>query len=59
MVPVGVGRLETDDVTKRLAGRFPTDGIMVTDSHNAYPKFAESEKIQLEQILHVKQDMKE
>ena len=50
MVPVGVGRLETDDVTKRLAGRFPTDGIMVTDSHNAYPKFAESEKIQLEQI---------
>lgn len=50
MVPVSVGRLETEDVKKRLAGRFPTDGIMVTDSHNAYPKFAEEEKIQLEQI---------
>lgn len=50
MIPVGFGRLETDDVKKRLSGRFPTDGIMVTDSHNAYPKFAEQEKIQLEQI---------
>ena len=50
IVPVGVGRLESDDVHKRLTGRFPTDGIMVTDSHKAYPKFAENEKIQLEQI---------
>lgn len=50
MVPVGVGSLETEDVRKSLAGRFPTDGIMVTDSHKAYPKFAAEEKIQLEQI---------
>lgn len=50
MIPVSLGRLETDDVSKALAGKFPTDGIMVTDSHNAYPKFAEQEKIQLEQI---------
>ena len=50
MIPVSVGRLETEDVKKNLSGRFPTDGIMVTDSHNAYPKFAEVEKIQLEQI---------
>ncbi len=50
MVPVRVGSLETEDVRKSLAGRFPTDRIMVTDNHNAYPKFAVEEKIHLEQI---------
>lgn len=48
--PVCVGRLETSDLTKTLAGKFASDAIMVTDSHAAYPAFAESEKIQLEQI---------
>lgn len=48
--PVCVGRLETADVQKNLGGRFASDAILVTDSHNAYPGFALSEKIQLEQI---------
>lgn len=45
-----IGRLETEDVKKDLAGRFEGDAILVTDSHNAYPGFAKAEKIQLEQI---------
>ena len=48
--PVCVGRLETDDVKKGLEGHFEGDAILVTDSHNAYPPFAKTERIQLEQI---------
>lgn len=48
--PVCVGRLETEDLTKNLAGRFASDAIMVTDSYNAYLSFAKNERIQLEQI---------
>ena len=48
--PVCIGRLETDDVKKGLEGRFEGDAILVTDSHNAYPPFAKTERIQLEQI---------
>lgn len=48
--PVCIGRLEIDDVKKNLTGKFAPDAIMVTDSHNAYPEFAKSEHIQLEQI---------
>lgn len=50
MNPTCISRLETDDVKKDLHGRFASDAIMVTDSHNAYPEFARSEHIQLEQI---------
>lgn len=50
MNPVCVGRLETEDVQKALEGRFEGDAILVTDSHNAYPPFARTERIQLEQI---------
>ena len=31
-------------------GRFASDAVLVTDSHNAYPGFAHKERIQLEQI---------
>jgi transposase-like protein len=48
--PVCVGRLETADVTKNLTGKFASDAILVTDSHAAYPAFAQAEGIQLEQI---------
>lgn len=48
--PACIGRLEINDVKKHLKGRFAPDAIMVTDSHNAYPEFAKSEHIQLEQI---------
>ena len=48
--PVCVGRLETEDVVKNLSGRFASDAIMVTDSHNAYPAFARDERIHLKQI---------
>ena len=50
MNPTCVGRLETNDVNKKLHGKFEKDAILVTDSHNAYPGFADKEKIQLEQI---------
>ena len=48
--PACIGRLETADVEKCLRGRFASDAILVTDSHNAYPGFAHKERIQLEQI---------
>lgn len=48
--PVCIGRLETADLQKNLSGKFASDAILVTDSHAAYPGFAESERIQLEQI---------
>lgn len=50
MVPVGLGTLETEDIKKYLHGKMAKDSIMVTDSHGSYPKFAEGEEIQLEQI---------
>ncbi len=45
-----VGRLATIDVTRLLSGKFADDAIMVTDSHNAYPKFAREDRVHLEQI---------
>lgn len=48
--PVCVGRLETNDLTKNLSGKFASDAILVTDSHSAYQGFARTEHIQLEQI---------
>lgn len=48
--PVSVGRLETNDLTKNLSGKFASDAILVTDSHSAYQGFARTEHIQLEQI---------
>lgn len=49
--PACIGRLETADVEKCLQGRFASDAVLVTDSHNdAYPGFAHKERIQLEQI---------
>lgn len=48
--PVCVGRLETADLQKNLSGKFASDAILVTDSHATYSGFAESERIQLEQI---------
>lgn len=50
MSPTCISRLETDDIKKELQGRFASDYIIVTDSHNAYPSFAISEHIQHEQI---------
>lgn len=50
MNPTCIGRLETSDVNKNLHGKFEKDAILVTDSHSAYPSFADKEKIQLEQI---------
>lgn len=50
MNPTCIGRMETDDVSRELHGRFESDAIMVTDSHKAYPNFAANEHIQLEQI---------
>ena len=50
MSPTCVSRPETDDIKKELHGRFASDSIMVTDSHNAYPLFATGEHIQHEQI---------
>lgn len=48
--PVCIGRLGIADVKKNLTGRFASDAVMVTDSHNAYPAFARDEQIHLEQI---------
>ena len=48
--PVCVGRLETNDLTKNLSGKFASDAILVTDSHSAYQGFARTENLQLEQI---------
>lgn len=48
--PTCVGRLETADLQKHLGDRFADDAILVTDSHAAYPSFALTEGIQLEQI---------
>lgn len=50
MTPTCVSRPETEDIKKELQGRFASDSIFVTDSHNAYPSFAVSEHIQHEQI---------
>ena len=50
MAPTCVSRPETEDIKKKLQGRFTSDSIFVTDSHNAYPSFAASEHIQHEQI---------
>lgn len=50
MSPTCISRPETDDIKKKLQGRFASDAIIVTDSHNAYPSFAASERIQHEQI---------
>lgn len=50
MTPTCVSRPETEDIKKELQGRFASDSIFVTDSHNAYPSFAASEHIQHEQI---------
>lgn len=52
--PVSVGKLTSDDATKALGGRFANDAILVTDENNAYNELAESEGIQLEQILSTK-----
>lgn len=48
--PSCLGRPDTDDIKNVLHGKFASDAIMVTDSHNAYPGFARDEKIQHEQI---------
>lgn len=50
MNPTCVSRPEIADIQKELQGRFASDSILVTDSHNAYPSFASGEKIQHEQI---------
>lgn len=50
MKPTCVSRLEINDIKKELQGKFASDSIIVTDSHNAYPSFAASEHIQHEQI---------
>lgn len=52
--PVSVGKLTSDDATKALGGRFADDAILVTDENNAYNDLAESEGIQLEQVLSTK-----
>lgn len=52
--PVSVGKLTSDDATKALGGRFASDAILVTDENNAYISLADSEGIQLEQILSTK-----
>lgn len=52
--PVSVGRLTSDDAIKALSGRFAGDAILVTDENSAYIELAESEGIQLEQILSMK-----
>ena len=48
---VSVGKLTSGDATKALSGRFAENAILVTDENNAYIELAESERIQLEQIL--------
>lgn len=50
MRPTCLSRPEISDITKELKGRFASDSILVTDSHNAYPTFAYNEKIQHEKI---------
>lgn len=45
MSPTCISRHETDDIKKELQGRFASDSIIATDSHNAYPSFAISEHI--------------
>ena len=50
MKPTCVSRPEINDIKKELQGRFASDSIIVTDSHNAYPPFAASEHIQHEKI---------
>ena len=44
MNPTCVNRQEIADIQKELQGRFASDFILVTDSHNAYPSFVSGEK---------------
>ncbi|MBQ3256408.1 MAG: IS1595 family transposase [Oscillospiraceae bacterium] len=48
--PVSVGRLESTDAHKLLAGRFDDNTTLVTDSHGSYPSLAKSENIRHVQI---------
>ncbi len=48
--PVSVGRLETTDAQKLLAGRFGKNTIFVTDSHGAYPNLVKPERVRHVQI---------
>lgn len=48
--PICLGRPGTKHIQAHLKGKFVSDAVLVTDSHNAYPVFANSEQIHLEQI---------
>jgi len=50
MKPTCIGRMKSSDVNNELHGKFEGDAIIVTDSHNAYNAFAESEHIHHEPI---------
>lgn len=48
--PVCVGRLEVADTIEHLKDRIDKNAILVTDEHQAYKAFAESELLYLKQI---------
>ena len=49
--PVCIGRMENQHVMSHLSKRIAQDAIMVTDTYAPYKNFAETENIQIEQIL--------
>lgn len=45
IIPVCIGRVESDHVTQHLDGKINSDSVLVTDKYAAYQKFAEDENI--------------